>query len=292
MSAPHAEQLGWETRAARPAAVAAGVAAACLIGATVYLQASIGERADGTDELLKLVDANASDFIVSGVIQGIGLLLLAPALGYLYRATRYRRPAMPRVAIILLVAGAVTAAVLGVVRQAEFVSVAADFVDAGPPTGPDAEQRAEDLIDDSSLPVVSGIGFAANLALGFSVVLLSLNAMRAGLTSRFLGIIGIIIGVLYVLPVAGGPQIVQLFWLGALAVLFLGRWPGGRGPAWEAGEAIPWPSAADQARELQREQEKTEGQPQNGRGAGRAPESADPDVPRPASRKRKKRRGR
>jgi hypothetical protein len=35
--------------------------------------------------------------------------------------------------------------------------------------------------------------------------------------------------------------VIQLFWLSALGVLFLDRWPGGRGPAWEEAEAIEWP---------------------------------------------------
>ena len=33
-----------------------------------------------------------------------------------------------------------------------------------------------------------------------------------------------------------------MFWLGALGGLFPGRWPGGRGPAWETGEPDPWPT--------------------------------------------------
>lgn len=293
MTAPHDEQLRWEARAGRPAGIAAAIAAVLLIGASIYLQASIGETADDTDDLLRLVDDHGSEFIASGGIQAVGLLLLIPVLGYLYRAARYRRPQTPRIALVLLVAAPVVAAVLGILRQAEFVSVAGDFVDSGAGTGQAAEDRAEDMIDDSSLPVISGVGFGANLALGFAIVLLSLNAMRAGLTSRFLGIIGIIIGVLYVLPVAGGPQIVQFFWLGALAALFMGRWPGGRGPAWSSGEADPWPTAAEQAQRREEELQARAGGAggsDNGRGSGDEPESADPDVPRPTSRKRKKRK--
>jgi hypothetical protein len=73
--------------------------------------------------------------------------------------------------------------------------------------------------------------------------MVSLNAMRAGLLSRFMGILGIIVGVFYALPQLGGP-ILQLFWMPALGLLFLNRWPGGRGPAWETGAEEPWPSAA------------------------------------------------
>jgi hypothetical protein len=60
-----------------------------------------------------------------------------------------------------------------------------------------------------------------------------------------MGILGVIVGVLLVIPILG-PPIVQFFWLVALALIFLDRWPGGgRGPAWESGEAIPWPTAVE-----------------------------------------------
>jgi hypothetical protein len=74
--------------------------------------------------------------------------------------------------------------------------------------------------------------------------MVSLNAMRAGLLSRFMGIIGVIVGVLLVLPILPLP-ILQIFWLGAIGLLILGPWPQGRGPAWDTGEPIPWPTAQD-----------------------------------------------
>ena len=63
--------------------------------------------------------------------------------------------------------------------------------------------------------------------------------MRAGLLTRMLGYLGIAAGamlVLFPLP------IVQVFWLAALGVLLLGRWPGGEPPAWRSGQAEPWPA--------------------------------------------------
>jgi len=44
--------------------------------------------------------------------------------------------------------------------------------------------------------------------------------------------------------------VIAYFWTIALGFLFIDRWPQGRGPAWESGEAIPWPTAA-QLREQQ-----------------------------------------
>lgn len=276
--------------------MAAILSVACLIAATVVLQTAISDRPDSADESFQVIDRESTAFIGSGVIQGLGLLLLIPVLGYFYRVTRARRPELMRAALVLAIAGPVIAALVGVARQVELVNVAGDFVATNPDFGTEAaDNRAEDFIDDSNLAAISFVGLAGNLSLGFSVVLLALNGMRAGLTSRFLGIIGIIVGVLYVLPVPGAPQIVQLFWLAALAALFFGRWPGGRGPAWESVEAAPWPTAAELAQ--RREELGIPFGEGNGRGPGNEePAAADPDTPRqdprPGSRKRKKRKKR
>ncbi len=287
MTQTRAEQLDWEARAGRPAAVAAVLAAIFLVGGGIYVQTAYS-GVDGADEFLAEIDASSADFVIGGVITALGFGLLLPVLVYLYRVTRFRRPETPRIALILAIVGPLGAMALGIARQIAFVGVAGDFTDSAPVAGTTAEDRAEDFVrDDGALQVISGIGLGANLALGFAIVLLSLNAMRAGLMSRFLGIIGIIVGVLTVLPLGGGPQIVQFFLLGALAALFLNRWPGGRGPAWEAGAAVPWPSAAEQA-QMREQAQAAEPGSGNGRGTGEAPESADPDVPRPRSRKKKR----
>ena len=102
--------------------------------------------------------------------------------------------------------------------------------------------------------------------------------MRAGLMSRFMGVLGIIVGALYVIPL-GGPQIIQVFWIGAMGMLIADRWPGERGPAWDTGEAIPWPSGAElrAAREAEAELEpEPEPQPEPG--------------PRPSRKRKRKRR--
>jgi hypothetical protein len=120
-----------------------------------------------------------------------------------------------------------------------------------------AEDAVRDLQTDTGLFIAAGyFDLAANLALGFGLVLVGLNAMRAGLLSRFLGILAIIVGVLTVL--FRGAGIIEAFWLVAVGALFLNRWPGGRGPAWETGEAVPWPSAMD-AQRARMEDEAEEG---------------------------------
>ena len=89
---------------------------------------------------------------------------------------------------------------------------------------------------------MAGLSLAASIASGLATILISLNAMRAGLLSRFMGVLGIILGGLFVLPLIASP-IIQLFWLIALGAMFMGTWPGGRGPAWETGEPVAWPSS-------------------------------------------------
>jgi hypothetical protein len=76
----------------------------------------------------------------------------------------------------------------------------------------------------------------------------------------------------------GGAPVVQLFWLIAMAMLFLGRWPQGRGPAWDSGEAIPWPSAADKRDELRGGEAPARGRSAWGRPAAAAAPEADEDV--------------
>jgi hypothetical protein len=70
----------------------------------------------------------------------------------------------------------------------------------------------------------------------------SLDAMRMGLLTRFMGILGIALGPAFVLQF--GSLILPL-WLIALAALFVGFWPSGMPPAWETGKATPWPGAEE-----------------------------------------------
>ena len=69
--------------------------------------------------------------------------------------------------------------------------------------------------------------------------------MRVGLLTRFMGVLGAIIGPLLVLFPSPLVDPILCFWLLALASLFLGYWPRGVPPAWTTGEAVPWPSRAE-----------------------------------------------
>ena len=279
------EQLEWEARAARPAAAAAFGSIAFSIVAIVIRIAGIGAAPDNEREFLLRFEDDRAYLIISIAAQAISFVLLAGALYYLLRAATHRRPETPRFVVPLLALGPVLLAVGGLLNNIALADVAGEFVASGARTN----ARAEDLLEGN---VVGGSLQAGGvLCVALSYVLVSLNAMRAGLLSRFMGILGIIVGVLYVLPVLpGGQSFVQLFWLGAVAMLFLGRWPGGRGPAWETGEAIEWPSAARRREEHSQEMagSLSTSDPRDPEPADEAGEDEQP--PSPRKRKKRKRR--
>jgi hypothetical protein len=281
----HDAQLDWERRAGRWAAAAGFLSAACLVANTVLVQTVVLQDRPTQDRgVLLAIDEYSGAFLASSFVQGLNYIGLGVVLWFLFKVTRYRRQELPAWFIWLVYIGPVLFAVASVLSTLDRIDIAEQFASSGETQGTAGERRAENLLEDRA-PVSVALGAAGTLALAFSLVLVSLNAMRAGVLSRFLGIIGIIVGVLYVIPVFGGPLIVQIFWLGALGAVFLGYWPGGRGEAWETGTAVHWPSAAERRREALGAQaasdvEEEEAEPE--------PDADEPE--RPAPRRRKRRR--
>jgi hypothetical protein len=228
---------------------------------------------------IRFLDDKGTELLLTGLLIAGGAVLVAPALGYLFRATRARRPMLPQLALYAVLIGPALVAVGGLVAQIALVVQAHRFA-----TGHDfSSAAARDALGGGVLlagQLARQIGILA-LALGF--VLVSLNAMRAGLLTRFMGVLGILAGALFVLPLGSSLPIVQSFWLIALGPLLIGRWPNGIPPAWSTGEAVPWPSQ----QEL-RERRQAAG------GATAAPATAaEPPAARPsgaAAKKRKRKR--
>lgn len=208
------------------------------------LASSLDQGGDVIDRA-RDIDANKGPYIAGAVLQGLSYLPLAPLLVYLYHVTAYRRPETPAWSRPLAVFGAVTISFAAIASSINQLGAIDDVVSDLPLALPVAEDRlSENQTEGAGLAFVV-LGYAARIALAFALISISNAARRAGTLSSFLGITGIIVGVFLVLPFFGPLPIVQWFWLGALAVLFMGRWPTGRGPAWESGEAEPWPSAAE-----------------------------------------------
>jgi hypothetical protein len=255
------------------------------------------------------LDENRALLIASYVLQGLGSLALMPVLLFLYRAAAYRDPdTAPRWAAQLAVIGPVVLAITAVALAFLQLAIVDKVLDSLPLSEAGVDEIETDEQSTTAAIVALSIAVAASLALASAFILISRFARRVGLLSQFIGILGVIVGVILVLgpllgQVIGALPVVQWFWLGALATLFLGRWPTGRGPAWETGEADPWPSGA----ELRAEAEAEGGAPPRPRGlfAPRAPapepeedelepeEESEPARPaHPRSKKRKRKKGR
>jgi hypothetical protein len=272
-------QLEWEARAGRLAGFAAWIAAALIIASMAYRIAALPHGANNVQEFLPEVEAHKNAFLVSGILTALGMLAFIPTLYYLYEATRFRRRELPAITRILLFFGPILFAICAVWFQYRQAHAADQFTAGSLKT----KKHAEDLLRNATT-LVAGLSLAASIATGLATILISLNARRAGLLSRFMGLMGILLGGLFVLPLIASP-IIQLFWLIALGGLFLNRWPGGRGPAWETGDAILWPSAQDRLAppgdEADEDEAELEPEPEPADDAARQPN------PR-ASRKRKK----
>jgi hypothetical protein len=281
-------QLGWEARAGRPAAIAAAVAAV-LAFAALPLKAGLVAGED-IDEQLLSIQGREGRYLAAHVADAVSALFLVGVVIYLYRCTKARRPELLPAALPLGIGGCIAFAVARVGMAVTFIDLSDQFARSRIPSNVsqisdprdylaavDPVERAKRLADSSNAELFSIIALAGLLALGFALLLLSLNAMRAGLLSRFMGVLGIVLSVLFVLG-GGPPPVIYAFWLAALAALFFNRWPGGRGPAWETGLPVPWPSAAA-LRDAGAAPEDD----------GRAQERAE-EPPRRTSRKRKRRR--
>jgi hypothetical protein len=283
-----AEQLEWESRWAKPVAAAAFLSVGFTVAASLYVNASIDTTpdADNTRELLRTIDAQAGVFTTGAVLSGIGGLLLGAVLWYLFHATKARRPELQKAALVLAIAGPVLLAIAGILVQLNLIDRAGEFVALQ--ARMQNEARADDLVAERPA-LLQSLGLSGALALAFATVMIAQNAMRVGLLTKFLGILGIVVGALYVLGTIFplGTDAIRLFWIIAVGLVILGWWPGGRGPSWESGEPEEWLSLAQQRAIAKAEAAESD---ESAVDPGAASDNgADADVT-PSPRKRKKKR--
>lgn len=259
--APPQETLAQERATRMRAAVSAWLAAILTLAGAVISGIAFGKLPDLENQVVTINDAlgdlaagtaipagravgqlrhigeNQLEYAAGPLLSALGALFIFVVLAFLYRATRARGGQLSQVALIAIAVGAVTYAVgtgvVGVVRVIEGGNLAADATNSD----------ALDAI--GSGPIVAGtiLQLLGSLSLGFAFVLVALHAMRVGLLTRFMGILGMIAGATFVLPL-DQQGIIRAFWLGAVGFLIAGRWPSPV-PAWTSGEAEPWPSARE-----------------------------------------------
>jgi hypothetical protein len=241
-----------------------------------------GGRPEGESLLVRQVDFygdQAGLLILSTVLTTLASICAALVLLFLYRATAARSESVGRLPLYATLAGLVLFPIGHALREISAWVGSAAFADKAVRTA----ETARDVFSTGAVGIGSLFEVLGSFALALAFVLVSLNAMRAGLLTRFLGVLGIIVGVLTVFQL-DQPQIVRAFWLFAIGLLIAGRLRTGLPPAWLSGRAEPWPTQ-QQLRE-RREAASAPAAPD------RAPASDAPSgaTAAPARRKRKRRR--
>ena len=231
--------------------------------------------------------------IASFLLSNIGTLLMVVPLRYLAAAEFARSPAPSKIALRLATYGPTVVAVFLPAFEISLILGAHSYLSGSARTAA-AITAATAGGARIAIQLILTVG---TLALAAAFIMVSLRSMRVGLLTRMMGIVGIICGVLFLIPLTPLP-VIQALWLVFFAALLLQF--GGRPlpEAWEAGEARPWPARERPVRQpRQPRQPRAARQP--GRGLLRGGGASEPAVPAPvapsgpspsASKKRKRRR--
>jgi hypothetical protein len=240
---------------------------------------------------VKFFSHHALPLIAGSVLVAIALGILVLGLLLLFDAARFRRPQTWAGARPLVLAGGITLAVVSVAHQVVGAIETHNFA-----VGHDFTNHAVDnaLTKGTPYVVIDYLDLIAGLALAGGLIVTALAAMRVGLLTRWMGILGVTSGILVFLPVGGVSfEIIPAFWIVMLGILFGGRWPNGDPPAWASGEARPWPSQAEMREARQRGAGRPAAAAAGADGAGAA--DVAPAPTRPAgggsSRRRRRKRG-
>jgi hypothetical protein len=278
------ETLAWESahrRRASAGAIAAGLAT--IVGLVVQVAAQSGspkvtlldgfqhantlERLDLRVAEFQYLSDHGTGLLIAYVLQGSAFFAAIFGVGYLFRATAARTPQLRRWVLPTVLVGMVLLGIASVVLGVGLVTKAHSFAHSADHSH-DAANKV--LIHNSIVNFASFMRLFGALAFAIGLANVSLNAMRCGLLTRFLGVLGIIAGVLYVLTF-GTPlyQVPFVFFMILLGVLIGGHWFNGVPPAWASGKAQPWPSSQKvrEQREAQR-RERGGGGARGGGGGG------------------------
>jgi hypothetical protein len=191
---------------------------------------------------VKFFSHHATSLIASSVLAALAIASLTLVLLLLVDATRFRRPQTWAAARPLILIGGITLAIISVVHQAVLAVETHKFA-----VGHDFSNHAVDnaLTKGTANVITQYLSLLAGLSVAVAMIVIMLNAMRVGLVTRWMGILGIFTGILIFLPIGGATlEVVPAFWLVAMGILYMGKWPNGQPPAWESGEARPWPTRA------------------------------------------------
>jgi hypothetical protein len=299
------DHLAWEAKQRTSAAIAAALAGLLTLLGTLWrglilqdaprpgLLEALGRLEDpgppiGPQKSLAIpffeyYQDHASTILAASGLVALGSIALGWALTYLAVATKARRPEFPKILVYLPIVAAV---LNGIYVLTSELSRARGFDKLL--NGSGTVDAVLDLSADGFAIFAAIIGLPGTLGLALALVFVSLNAMRVGLLTRFMGVLGMITGALLVLPFGGPLPVVQCFWLLMLSALFFGRAPSGVPPAWRTGDAEPWPTSAQVREQRQRAAAERRGETWD------PPPTAEPvaagSSPSASARKRKRKR--
>jgi hypothetical protein len=289
-----AEILEWERRWAVPAGLATLVGLALVIGSAFAIG---GVSGDGDAEVLRSAHEHSSSVTLAAILQAAGFVFLVAPLVFLFKAAAARSDRVRYQLIGLIIAAplflsvaavlnavatndAATAFVAGDAKPGLSANAAAkdcqeerqdldakefaeEYEGAKPPSALErctetkvADEEATNAISEASThDAAIGFGLGGRIGLAFSLLYSCLYGMRTGLLTRFWGSLGMALGVAALLLLVQFTMI----WFIYFGLLLLGRLPGGKPPAWDAGEAVPWPTPGEKAAESLEAKEPAEG---------------------------------
>ena len=266
--------LEWEAKWDLPTGLITFAAVAILIVSAIVIASVNGS---GNAELLESAYKHKSSVTLSSVLEAIGFILLLAPLYFLFRATAARNNRVRTQLVGVIIAAPLFFGISGVLNgiatnegaetfhkgeAAPSITIkkateeckseaedkgAKEFSEkyeegAGTPAQACVHEERQNDAANNALSeatyrgVSTGFGLAGRIGLAFALVYTCLFAMRTGLLSRFWGSLGMALGVAALLLLV---QFCLIFFI-YFGLLLVRKLPGGRPPAWDAGEAIPW----------------------------------------------------
>lgn len=201
---------------------------------------AVSPRADE----VKFISHHAFPLIAGSFLAAAAIAILVLVLLLMFSAARFRRPETFAPARPLVLFGGIAFAAVSVGHQVVGAILTHKFA-----SGHDFSSHAVEhaLTKGTANLLVQYLSLLAGLALAAGVITTMMAAQRVGLVPRWMGILGIFSGLLLFIPIGGAQlQVIPAFFLVMMGILLIGKWPGGDPPAWEAGEARPWPTAREQ----------------------------------------------
>lgn len=175
---------------------------------------------------------HAAQTTAIGTLRGIALMLLIPIVLLLLRGARDRGAPIVKLLDAIVIAGLAMAGILAVATAALEPNFYREARDAG--FSPEA---IRDAYQGSGLVSASYLGLFASLMAGIPISMASIQAMRVGLLPRLIGFMGVLIGILFVMPLEP-TGILRSVWFGAVAFIIAGRFGDGLPEAWKTGKAV------------------------------------------------------